>query len=393
METFFGRQTARLAAGALALFAIGCGAGSATSTGSGGSKDPVEVGMAIAQTGYLAANDAPINDGATLAAKHINDAGGADGRKLNLHVVDMASTAATAVTVTNQLLNQYNVGVMINGASSASTAAEAPINGQHGVPMIVASIVAPDPKWTFSTLQPVDKYVEIELGYAQKVAKATNVAVFYSQTPYGQLAGTAMAAKASSYGIKISTQLGIDTNSTDLTPQVQKARDAGAEAILDILTGPVHLVLAKNAAGLGLKIPIVMATDDTTTFTPAAASYPISFFLLRPPQLYPAVKDAKIKAADDAFVAEYKKAYGSKPGIADAGRGWDAVQMLAKAVAASHSNTGEPLRAALEKVVFAGTGTEFQFTPSDHTGQLAVPNPLVIGQYQGGSFKSVYTVG
>ncbi len=378
--------------GTAAILAAACGA-STTGGESTGGKRPVEVGMAIAQTGYLASSDAPVVDGAQLAAKHINDAGGVDGRKINLHIVDMQSTAATAVTVTNQLLNQYMVGVMINGSSSASTAAEAPINAQHQVPMIVASILPPDPKWAFSTLQPVDKYVDAELGFAQKVLHVGSIAVFYSQTPYGQSAAQSMASKAPAFGIRISTSLGIDTNATDLTPQIQKARDAGAEAILDILTGPVQLVLAKNAAGLGLRLPVVMATDDSTVFQQAAAVYSSAYFMLRPPQVYPNVQDAKIKAADEVFVKEYQKAFGGKPGIADAGRGWDAVQILAKAVAASHANTGEALRAAIERVSFAGTGTEFEFTPSDHTGQMSVPNPLVIGQWQGGSFKVVYTAG
>jgi branched-chain amino acid transport system substrate-binding protein len=258
--------------------------------------------------------------------------------------------------------------------------------------MIVASILPTDPRWTFSTLQPVGKYADLELGFAARTTHVKNVAVFYSLTPFGQSAAQAIGPKATALGLKVASSLGIDANATDLTPQVQKAKDAGAEAILDILTGPVQLVLAKSMAQLGLDVPLVLSADDTGTFQQASAAYPHTFVMARPTQLYPSIKDARIKAANDALVAAYQKAYGSRPGISDAGRGWDAIQLLAAAMSASHASTGEPLRAALEKVTLAGTGGEFGFTPSDHSGQVDEPNPLAIAQLEGSSFKPVYFV-
>lgn len=374
----------------LALVFVVAACGGATS-GGGASKAPVEIGMAVALTGYLASSDAPLADGAKLAVNRINSSGGVDGRKFNLHVLDMASTAATAVTVTNQLLNQNNAGVMVNGSSSASTAAEAPIVAPRQVPMIVGSILPEDPKWTYSTLQPVSKQDDAELTFASKNLHASSIAILYSQTPYGQSSAKYMSEKASSYGLKIAVSLGIDTGSTDLSPQLVKVRDAGADVVLDILTGPVHLVLAKNAAGLGLKIPLVMGTDEVNIFKSSTDGYPNTYWIATPQQIYPNVANAKLKQADDAFVAAYKKEFGDRPGISNAGRGWDAIQILEKAVAASHANTGESLRAAIEHVSITGTGTEFAFTAQDHTGQSSVPNPLSIAQYQGSTFKVLYS--
>ena len=82
-------------------------------------KDPIEVGMAVALTGYLASFDGQLVEGVKLASKRLNAAGGVDGHQLNFHILDNASNATTSVTITNQLLNQYNVSVLINGASSA----------------------------------------------------------------------------------------------------------------------------------------------------------------------------------------------------------------------------------------------------------------------------------
>ena len=70
-------------------------------------KDPIEVGMAVALTGYLANYDGQFIDGVKLGAERANAAGGIDGHKIDLHILDDASNATTGVTATNQLLNQY----------------------------------------------------------------------------------------------------------------------------------------------------------------------------------------------------------------------------------------------------------------------------------------------
>ena len=87
-------------------------------SGAAFAKDPIEIGMAVALTGYLASFDGQLVEGVKLASKRLNAAGGVDGHPLNFHFLDNASNATTGVTVTNQLLNQYSVSVLINGASA-----------------------------------------------------------------------------------------------------------------------------------------------------------------------------------------------------------------------------------------------------------------------------------
>ena len=102
-----------------------------------------------ALTGYLAAYDGEFLNGLKLAVKVINGKGGADGHPLNLHILDGASNATTGATVTNQLLNQYNVSIMLNGASSATSVAIHPMVADAKVPIIILSQLPPDAKWAF----------------------------------------------------------------------------------------------------------------------------------------------------------------------------------------------------------------------------------------------------
>ncbi len=41
----------------------------------------------------------------------------------------------------------------------------------------------------------------------------------------------------------------------------------------------------------------------------------------------------------------------------------------------------DALRAALEQVTVQGSNTLYQFSPTDHSGQEHVPNPLAIAQF------------
>ena len=113
-----GRRRLRMAGAIAGLFLLAAPSRAA---------EPIEIGMSVALTGYLASFDGQLVDGVKLAVKQVNESGGADGHELRLHILDNASNAATGVTVTNQLVNQYNAAIMINGASSAQSVAILPI--------------------------------------------------------------------------------------------------------------------------------------------------------------------------------------------------------------------------------------------------------------------------
>jgi branched-chain amino acid transport system substrate-binding protein len=381
------RLAAILAATAAVLVLAGCGSGhSTTSKGSG-----LSIGMAVGQTGYLAALDTPFGQGVNLAVDTLNKDGGLLGKKIKITTVDMASNATQATTLVNKLINRNHVGVLLLGYTSAATAAVAPIAAARKVPIVAASVPPKDPKWVVSTLQPVTKTDTVAVQFLHRKLKVSKIAVLYSQTPYGQTAAAAMKDVASKDGLKVVSSLGVDNGATDLTPQLSKAKSAGAEAVIDVLAGPVHIVEAKSAATIGLKIPLVMGTDNVDTFKKATAAYRNTYFTASGVQQYPNNQDPQIKAADEKFLEVLKARYGtSVSDQADAGRGWDAMMILAEAVKASKATTGEALRAALESVKHTGTASQYAYTASDHSGQVSTPNPLAIMQFRGSDASVVF---
>ncbi len=361
-------------------------------SGRAANKPPIEVGMAVSLTGFLASNDAAFIDGVKLAVKVANEAGGIDGHEVHLHILDNASNATTGVTAINQLLNQFNVSVLINGLSSAQNGAAEPIVERAKVPMLVYSDLPPNPTWAFFANTPHNKHVDIQLAFVKDRLHAKTIAIIYSQTPFGQLGAQQMAAGAQQLGLNVLSSSGVEGSTTDLTPLMSKVKDSNPDAIIDVVTGSTHIVETKAATTVGLKVPIVMTGDDLGIMQQSTMAYPNVYFSATAPQAYPNVPNPRIKAKIAGFLVSYKAA-GLDPGnLLGAAYGWDAVTILAQAVKASGATGGDALRAALEKVSIDGTNSAYHYTADDHSGQKNVPNPLQIGKLQGSTINIVFGV-
>lgn len=358
----------------------------------GAGKEPIHIGMIVALTGYLTEIDGPYVDGVKLAVGKINAAGGMDGHEVQLHIVDGASTPTTGVTMTNQLLNQYRLSAMINGASSATNQALVPIIATRKVPVISQGQLPEDPSWIFLATAYYQKDLELQLAFAAKQLGARSIAFLYSQTPYGQLGVKYLPTVAAANGLKVALELAVDARSTDLSSVMAKVKDAAPDAVVDFLTGSTHIVEAKGAATVGLKVPIVMGIDATDPVRAGTQAYPNTYFVATPAQVYPAVADPALKAACQVFVDAYTRSGKDPSLIGTAGYGWDAIYMIAKAVDVARDTSVPAIRAALENLSLQGSQSLYRFTPADHTGQVGVPTPLTIAQVQGSTVKPVFTL-
>lgn len=86
----------------------------------------VKIGALFGVTGGLANYIPPIQAGAELAIKQVNDAGGVlDGRKLDLIIGDTQATAQVSVDAANKLVNVNNVTAIVGALASGATIAAA----------------------------------------------------------------------------------------------------------------------------------------------------------------------------------------------------------------------------------------------------------------------------
>ena len=96
----------------------GCGS-------SGGSADTLKIGLATPLTGASAQDGQAIENGVKLAVKQVNDAGGIDGKKVEVVVEDDKGDSSEAATVANKLAQDDSILAIVGDFNSSCTLAGA----------------------------------------------------------------------------------------------------------------------------------------------------------------------------------------------------------------------------------------------------------------------------
>jgi branched-chain amino acid transport system substrate-binding protein len=95
------------ALGALGVLLLaGCGGASGSQDGAGSDSDPIVIGIASAQTGSFTLFDVPVKNGIELAVAEYNEAGGVDGRPLEIVVSDTKSDVQLSASAAIEVLDE-----------------------------------------------------------------------------------------------------------------------------------------------------------------------------------------------------------------------------------------------------------------------------------------------
>ncbi len=89
----------------LAIFLASCGSSGSSSSG-GGSGSPIKIGAIVSLTGTYAGLGQPEKNTLEMQVQKINDAGGINGRQIQLIVEDDATDEAKAVAAASKLIDQ-----------------------------------------------------------------------------------------------------------------------------------------------------------------------------------------------------------------------------------------------------------------------------------------------
>ncbi len=348
-----------------------------------------KIGVSAGLTGYAATVDRAWRDGVDLAAAALNAKGGILGRKIEVVVEDNRSEPQEAVTVYRKMMSSDKVGVFASGCVSAGNFAAANLVVREQIPMVLCSILPQQPdhvKWAFTTIPPPRFEVEKRLEYLKEKTQIKKIGVLHDPTPYASLQKTAAEKSAASFGIEVVGVEQYKQDDADLSVQISKMHAAGARAILKIGLGGTTLTAAKNITQLGLDMLLLTSLEDLAVFRPVAEVLGDKFFFVASPsQVYDALPEGALKKEIGGFLAPWKAKFGDRdPNWA--GRGWDAVMIIAAAAAKAQSVDGAKLRDGIEQMgPFQGTTGIYRFTPENHQG--ITTNPLLLGTIVNGQVK------
>jgi branched-chain amino acid transport system substrate-binding protein len=206
---------------------------------------------------------------------------------------------------------------------------------------------------------------------AVKKAGYTKIGVLSDTGGYGKDGLAVIKKEVGPAGITIAGEQTFNLGDTDMTPQLTKLKNSGAQAILLWTAGKEGATILKNRDQLKMTIPFFGGSGQgRKEFITGAGAAAEGFTFGTGKELVPAAWGSAPNAqVEDDFVNRYKAAYGKDIDIF-AGHAYDAIHIVADAATkVSGDLTPQALRDAIEKTSgLVGVGGTFTFSPTDHNG-------------------------
>jgi branched-chain amino acid transport system substrate-binding protein len=361
-------------------------------------KDPIRIGYLPALTGPSSSTGVGINRGTELAVKEINAAGGIDGRQIELIVRDTQSEPTKAVNGAAELAHGEKVSVVFGPVNSGESLAVVPLLARANVPQVhpcwVDSLTDPKKYPMCFRNAPTNQQIGAAANrYVVEVLKKKKVAVISDTTGYGTASVAAYVPMLKEKGAEVVYQGNVDAANPDLTPEILRMRNAGAEAIMPWSVNPGFLSRIINTRGqMAWDVPIVGQTTLGSGQTSALLEKPEYWAKVYPNNFKPVCFSADNKLNDRAaaFVDRLKS---NKIEVNDTllwwvAVGYDSPQMIAQAM---KSVGTEPKQIVdyLDKLKgYPGIYGDISFTPEQHNGYPDAEVVMVeANSFKNGAFK------
>jgi branched-chain amino acid transport system substrate-binding protein len=363
----------------LALLASACAAVPPAQQGGA----PIKIGAIYNLTGGMASLDVPSANGAKLAAKEINDAGGILGRKLDLVMYDGKTDAATIGNAATQLVESDKVKVMLGFSDTDMTLAAAPIAAKAGLPFVTSGATSPKlpdhvPTYLYLACfgDNVQAAAAAEYSYNDLKAKTAYLLVDKGME-YTLLLGKYFKERFTELGGQIVLEDTYQTGDKDFSAQITKLKGLGAMPdIVFISSGPDDVgVLVKQFRDAGVDKPIVGGDGyDTPLLVEIAGKGAENVYFTTH-----SLMDAQLGTdAVKKFMAAYQAEYKTPPENAFAALGYDTVKLIADAIKRAGSDDPKAILEALGKTTNLPSVTgSITFQPGSRIPQKGVTIILV----------------
>ena len=384
MKNWKKMMSAALTAAMTVTMLAGCGGGETEK----GSSDTIKIGGIGPVTGDAAIYGEAVKNGAELAVKEINEAGGINGAQIEFNFQDDEADAEKAVNAYNTL-KDWGMQALLGTVTSAPCVAVGEVAQADNMFLLTPTgtaveCVQYDNAFRVCFSDPMQGAESAK--YIADNQLATKIAVIYNSSDvYSTGIYQAFAKEAETEGLEIVAAEAFTAESkTDFSVQLQKAKDAGAELVfLPFYYSEAALVL-QQAAGINYS-PIFFGCDgmdgilDVEGFDADLAN---NLMFLSP--FTPTSTDEAIQK----FVTDYKEAYGGTPNqfAADA---YDGVYAMKAAMEKaevtpdmSASDICDVLKGAMTEITISGvTAKELTWEASGEPSKAPMVVKIADGDY------------
>ena len=360
--------------------------------------DNVKIGLQGPLTGGSSPMGVSMRDGAKLAVTEINAKGGVLGRKIEMIERDDEAKNERGVQIAQELINKEKVvatiGYINSGVALASQRfyqeAKIPVMNNVATATAITKQFADQPE-NYVFRNSANDTIQSAMIVQELVdrRKFTKVAILADSTNYGQLGREDLEKALAAKGITAVAVEKYNIKDVDMTPQLLKSKEAGAQVVITYGIGPELAQIANGMIKLGWKVPMMGSwTLSMGNFIDNAGANSVGATM--PQTFIQEPNTPKRKSFIEAYQKAYKVTRISSP--VSAAQGYDSVYLLAAAIKQAGSTDGPKVLAALEdlKSPIEGVVTTYDhpFSKTDH--EAITINMAVIGKVQEGKVIYAY---
>jgi len=347
-------------------------------------QETIKIGVPVPLSGSYSQAGKDIMNGAQLAADDINAKGGVLGKKIELVSADDKCDADAAADAATALVHE---GVVAVAGGYCSSAAMPELRVFHSANMAYVMDASTNPELTekgwdnaFRTIGRDDEQGPFAAKFMKEVLHAKSVAVVNDNTTYSKGLADNTVEALKKEGVDVVYNDALTPGQVDYADVAKNVTASKPDVVYYTGYYPEAALLMKDIRQLKLPAKYLMGGDGTTdptliqTAGPAAKGVICTTAPL--PQFLTSEKARR-------FVADYKKAYKIGPGPYSIYE-YDAVGVVAKAIADANSTNAADIVAALHKIKsFDGATGDISFNDKGDRANAAYMAVIA----QGGSFK------
>jgi branched-chain amino acid transport system substrate-binding protein len=348
------------------------------SCGGGGQGKTIKIGMLYNMTGSQASLDVPSANGAKLAAKEINAAGGVLGKPIELVAYDGKSDAETIGKAAAQLVEKDKVVAMFGFSDSDMVMAAAPTAAKAGIVFVTSGATSPKlpsqvPNYLFLACFGDNVQAAAAAEYSFNTLKAKTAYLLIDKgMEYTMLLGKYFKERFTELGGSIVLEDTYQTGDKDFSAQITKFKaQKPAPDMLFISSGPDDVgTIVKQFRDAGVKQPIFGGDGYDTPLLQQIAGKGAN-------NVYYTTHSLMDKTAGtpevQKFMAAYEAEYKTPPENAFAGLGYDTVKLLADAITRAKSTDPKNIKEALQTTTnLPGVTGSITFQPGNPIPQKGV---------------------
>lgn len=353
-----------------------------------GAAEPIRIGALYNVTGGMASIDGPSLNGAKLAVKQINEAGGLlDGRPIELVAIDTRTDQQETAKGAQRLISE-GVVAAIGFSDTTFVMAAAPLFQDAGIPFVTSGATHPMlPQWVgdYMFMTPfgdddqsfaIADYTYDELG-ARRVVVWTDNSMDFTKA-----LSTFFRQRFTERGGEIVAEDVFMMGDTDFSAQIARLKSVQPtpDAVFISAIPSEAGLSVKQIREAGLDLPIVSGDGFDTELVSTVPGPELANDVYFSTHTYRADDRPEVLA----FIEAYREEYGRDPENAFAPLGYDALRLVADAIQRAGSTDPKAIRDALAATRgFEGVTGEISYTrPS-----MVPPKPVSIISVHNGKYK------